>query len=330
MEGISIVSNIRMQTEPLDVQTLRSLLDFDKHDFLSQAYLHLLGRRIDPEGMQSYLNQLDAGATKASILYAIHVSREGVAHSGPLHAQIARQLIDLTLESSSHSDRTAVSLPALLRLEVADLVKTAFDLIARRPPYTDELEYFSKEASRGATKLRVLEQIVMALKEKNASASGVSRMEAALTEWRAGLYPTAKTLPDLMRFEDVSFVDCVYKTFLKRPADMHGLTTYVAQFRSGVSKLEIIRSIARSPEGRRQKAKLEGLNTATLRTALGRLWIIGRFFRMESAGAHYESSRRDLRAIHRALMRIQARQDEDAAAQDAVIRRVNDLLKETA
>jgi hypothetical protein len=313
-----------MQAQTPDMQSLKALLSLDKREFLSQAYLLLLGRRIDPDGMKSHLDLLDRGTSKAAILYAIQVSREGVARSGPFHGQIARHLIELALQTSPSADEVAVSLPTLLRQDAVDFAKTAFDLVARRPPYTDELEFYVNEVTRGAPNLGVLEDIVRAVKAKDATAPGALAMEAAILDWRAGLYPTAKSLQQLLKFEDVQFIDCVYKTFLKRPPDITGLSSYIRRYRSGVPKMEIVTSIAESPEGRRQGVKLPGYRRSALHRCLSQLWI---FSRSEHDPSQIESGRRQLRALYRATQRVLQAQEDDTALRDQLVQRVDALFR---
>ena len=67
-------------------------------------------------------------------------------------------------------------------------------------------------------------------------------------------------LGDFLRFDDADFVETVYRTLLRRPADPEGLQGYLDALRSGaLSKVEILGSIRFSEEGRRQAVHVDGL-----------------------------------------------------------------------
>jgi hypothetical protein len=56
----------------------------DDEGFLRWAYVTLLGRPADPEGLNVYLRQMAAGKSKVSILKQLSRSDEGRAHGARL------------------------------------------------------------------------------------------------------------------------------------------------------------------------------------------------------------------------------------------------------
>lgn len=63
-------------------ESIAQLMTLEGHDFIEQAYLLLLGRPADTEGLNNYLTQLRNGEEKANILAALRYSPEGAAQPG--------------------------------------------------------------------------------------------------------------------------------------------------------------------------------------------------------------------------------------------------------
>lgn len=91
--------------------------------------------------------------------------------------------------------------------------------------------------------------------------------------WPAGKAPSLEYLCSQW---DVDFVRSAYLTILRRYPDGEGEENYVRQIRAGVPKLEILRALARSKEGRAIGARLPGLDCALWRYEIIRLPILMR------------------------------------------------------
>lgn len=85
----------------------------------------------------------------------------------------------------------------------------------------------------------------------------------------AALLPTApvpsaddslsKVLDELLRLDGLEFVNLAYRTVLRRDPDIEGLSSYLAQLRSGANKAQLLRALASS-----QEAVDRGLSEAVL------------------------------------------------------------------
>jgi FkbM family methyltransferase len=84
-------------------------------------------------------------------------------------------------------------------------------------------------------------------------------------------------LNDLLRYNDVEFINAAYQAMLNREADKDGMQTYLAMLRDGASKPEILGRLRDSPEGRLRRARVDGLSLPYVLDAISRWPIIGKF-----------------------------------------------------
>ncbi len=90
----------------------------------------------------------------------------------------------------------------------------------------------------------------------------------------------AQTLDELLGLQDRAFVDCAYRTILKRPPDPQGLAHYLAHIRKGIPKTRILMQLRHSREGKRQALRLKGLDAAIRRYRRTQWVFVGGLFRM--------------------------------------------------
>jgi hypothetical protein len=72
----------------------------------------------------------------------------------------------------------------------------------------------------------------------------------------------ATDLDSLLALQGRDFVAHAYATLLRRPADNAGLEFYAGQLRDGIDKLDVLRSLSISPEGRARDVHLPGLEAS--------------------------------------------------------------------
>jgi len=63
---------------------ISGLLEFHDHEFVQHAYLALLGRESDTEGLNHYVNRLRTGTSKIQILEQLNSSKEGKKYASKL------------------------------------------------------------------------------------------------------------------------------------------------------------------------------------------------------------------------------------------------------
>ena len=68
-----------------------------------------------------------------------------------------------------------------------------------------------------------------------------------------------KSIDEMLELDGPEFVSAAYQTMLHRQADTEGYHHYIAKLKSGTSKLEILRNLRRSDEGRYLDLNIQGL-----------------------------------------------------------------------
>ena len=91
-------------------------------------------------------------------------------------------------------------------------------------------------------------------------------------------------LSDLLGFHDEAFISNAYKIILKREPDDAGFAQYLKHLRSGrYSKIDILRSLRFSPEGRHANVQIDGLGRRTYFRKLYRVPVVGYLLRLAVA-----------------------------------------------
>jgi GT2 family glycosyltransferase len=106
------------------------------------------------------------------------------------------------------------------------------------------------------------------------------------------------SLSNLLVHDDQEFVDLAYRAILGRSADSSGLAHYVDMLRHGVGKMDIVRILRVSDEGRAYKSRLIGLNRSLMYLSWRRLPLLAHF------GGSRELSRNLLRQMKLARAEI--------------------------
>ncbi len=109
----------------------------------------------------------------------------------------------------------------------------------------------------------------------------------------------AKSLAELLAWNDLDFVRCAYVTLLGRQPDPTGQTHFVALIRAGHSKLEVLWLLRQSPEAKGHDPGIAGLDRSLRRAAWERRPLLGAISRLLRADA--DSASRYDRALRAAL-----------------------------
>lgn len=112
-------------------------------------------------------------------------------------------------------------------------------------------------------------------------------------------------LEDLLRLNDIEFIEHAYRAILNRVPDANGLQYYLGRLRLGYSKLGILRQIKRSTEARSSNREVRGMERIKL-TKWSHLPFVGRFIALFDADADNESRRR-IRRIENSLYLLDQR-----------------------
>jgi len=311
-----------MIAQPITQLRAEELLQLDGPRFLSQAYLTLLGRPVDPEGFRHYEALARSDNGKLQVLADLSASTEGRA--------LGVEVIGLGSRLAAHRSQV---LPAdwtvddlLLLQELAFVESAHMALVGVSPDETATKHYLSCLRS-GQHKIQLLAEM-----GRTASSSGyrttLKGLEAALGRLNSGLFPVALSADELLDLNDAAFIDCAYKTLLRRNADPGGFNNYLQRLRSGRSKLGIVRDLLSSPEGRTKNVVLQGLALRLARYNKATNPCFGWLYRAAFGIEAETSVERRLRAIEsRLALQTTLNVATTADTHDAV-REVDMLLRE--
>lgn len=104
-------------------------------------------------------------------------------------------------------------------------------------------------------------------------------------------------MPRLLAPHDAEFIRVAYEAVLGRAPDPEGGAYYLGRLRSGVHKLEILRQLRRSPEGREFIPGVAGLDRAIRRYRRANLPLIGWIVRLITGAEGNSATQRQLRVI---------------------------------
>jgi Domain of unknown function (DUF4214) len=234
-------------------RSIDELLALEGPKFIGQAYLTLMGRAVDPEGFRHYDSQVRAGMSKLQVLSELRASSEGQAFGADVAGLGAKLVAPRPMAVPADW-----SVDNVLRLHGVTFIELAHVAIVGRSP--DEAT-----TGRYLAKLRAGHHKIQLLEEMRQCGIGESHrptlrgLDAALKRLDGGLFPVALNAEELLELEDGSFIDCAYKTLLRRSPDPGGFDAYLQRLRAGRSKLGIVHDLSMSSEGRTQKVVLPGL-----------------------------------------------------------------------
>jgi glycosyltransferase involved in cell wall biosynthesis/SAM-dependent methyltransferase len=108
---------------------------------------------------------------------------------------------------------------------------------------------------------------------------------------------SATTLPELLVLHDHHFVRCAYQTLLGRVPDPEGLSYYLNRLRLGFSKIQILKQIFFSAEGKIYSSKLPGLKIAIRNYKNEQYPLIGWLFKIFNRNSDSKLDECSLRII---------------------------------
>lgn len=113
------------------------------------------------------------------------------------------------------------------------------------------------------------------------------------------------TVEFLLSFHDEKFVHVAYDTLLGRTPDPEGLAYYLSRVRSGISKIEILAQLRRSPEGKAKNVPVSGLDKEIKRLKSSKIPVIGPVIKVFAGSGAGEDTQKNLRAIENKLNAIE-------------------------
>lgn len=136
----------------------------------------------------------------------------------------------------------------------------------------------------------------------------------------------AQTLGELLAHHDQQFIVCAYRTLLGRFPDPVGMTYYLKRLRAGISKLQLLKQLRTSTEGRARAVQLNGLDTAIRRYQRGNIPLIGWIFRALNDAEGSGAVECELRAIENRLHLVSDESNHRFTQLDATLAGLRDLI----
>ena len=241
---------------PTAIEALDSVFEADPSTFIGTAYQALLGRPPDATGAAFYARRIAQGASRLSIIEELARSDEGSAHlaeSPEFEAALAKRL--------GNSPKTSRSLEELLADNDHEFIDHALRLVLRQGIHPRRRLALLLRLRGGAPRTVLLQELAAA--NGGVSFGQVPGLDELLARMRGGLFPVARTVSELLAYDDEAFVDCAYKTLLGRAPDFAGCSHYLNLLREGYSKTSVLSGLARSTEAQVAKPAVKGI----------RLWL---------------------------------------------------------
>lgn len=287
--------------DPNAALNLHDLLAQESTRFLGTAYQLVLGRPVDPEGFKHYDERIRAGLPRLQVLAELRTSPEGmqrdasipglaVALAGLRPVQVAKKL----------------SFAELMRMEDEGFVEQAHFAVLGCVPDANTRDFQLARLRAGHHKLELLSDLMD--DRPTSRMPTMPGLVEALLSLKQPLFPLAADARELLALEDAAFVECAYRTLLRRNADPRGLDHYLRRLRCGGAKLGVIASLQSSGEARAARVKLPGLRWLVLAYLLTRVPVFGVLVRALDLGESEGAMQRALRMLNNQLAR-QSRED---------------------
>ncbi len=116
------------------------------------------------------------------------------------------------------------------------------------------------------------------------------------------------SVPRLLAPHDAEFIRVAYQAILGRAPDPEGGTYYLGRLRAGTHKLEILKQLRRSPEGRNFIPGVAGLDRAIRRHRIANLPLVGPIIRTFNRSDGNSAVERQLRVILNEVGRLRGGQ----------------------
>jgi hypothetical protein len=293
------------QTPRRKLFTLAELLHGNDQQFVSDAYLALLGRNADEGGLGSYTDLLLDGKSRIEVLVYLHRSAEGKANRVDIVG-----LAPTTL------------LTELLAYDDATFMSCAFQTLLGRPVDGGAYIGYGGQLRRGMLRLDLLREIRDSdeFKSKHAFAreiEGISEGGQGATILTANdtvaelsgkvdetiLAPPALA-SELAKLNDVQFIHSVHQILLARIAEDDELADYQARIRSGISRINIMRAINQLEETQSRRVMLQELNTAIEDSTLKLQPLLGRAARARCKELDRQVDKQKIKMMQKQLTEI--------------------------
>jgi glycosyltransferase involved in cell wall biosynthesis len=220
-----------------------------EHSFIRCAYLSVLGREPDEDGLESYLKKLRDGIGKKDIVAELSLSKEGriqIANISGLDLAIAeykkkhsRGLIAIFFGHKERANLTNAftsGTDTLSRKDFAIFVQQTYREILGRDADSDGVKYYVARLRSGVTQAQI-------------------RIELSSSEEAQTRLESLRCI-EMQNEENMLFIQKAYQELLGRNPDDEGRASYVARLNAGESKTRILDEICISKEAQERRIEL--------------------------------------------------------------------------
>jgi FkbM family methyltransferase len=193
-------------------------------EFIESAYLGILRRRADDEGLLHYLRQLAAGRVREDIITELRQSPEGQA----LGIDTTAQTFNFGTKSTRDAAATEDGVRAVLNRTGVDFVREAYAMVLGRQVDPEGEKHYMRQLESGAERLDVLADLRW-------SAEGQSLEPAGYGLWLA---------TDWRRWQRVRWMG----SFLRKRALRRFMQPHAHRLAAMLTELDRLEAIAASPQ----------------------------------------------------------------------------------
>lgn len=157
------------------------LLKYEGRRFVQCAYLTLLKRPVDPEGLSFFTGSLERGVSKREVLRQLHRSDEGRSRNVQLpglrsairqagvHHIFRRVLSSPRALFRSNASQAKNTLALLLTLHNGEFIRGAYAAVLQRAPDADGYSFYLNRLQQGAPKWQILSELTKSREARSKS-----------------------------------------------------------------------------------------------------------------------------------------------------------------
>ena len=161
--------------------SVSELLKYEGRRFVQCAYLTLLKRPVDPEGLAFFTGSLERGVSKREVLRQLHRSDEGrsrnvqlpglrsaIRRAGVNHIS-RRVLASPRVLFRSNASQAKTTLVVLLTLHNGEFIRGAYAAVLQRAPDADGYSFYLDRLQQGTPKWQILSELARSREARSKS-----------------------------------------------------------------------------------------------------------------------------------------------------------------
>jgi glycosyltransferase involved in cell wall biosynthesis len=230
------------------VESVDEITAYSEHFFIRCAYLSVLGREPDEDGLENYLKKLRDGIGKKDIVAELSLSKEGRTQKANISGldsataeykkKHSRSLIAIFFGHKERANlaNALTSRADTLSKDFATFVQQTYREILGRDADSEGAKYYVARLQSGVTQAQI-------------------RIELSSSEEAQTRLESLRCI-EMQNEENMLFIQKAYQELLGRNPDDEGRASYVTRLNAGESKTRILDEICISKEARERQVEL--------------------------------------------------------------------------